>query len=540
MKALIVDDNAADRKILRYIMEKHGFEAIEAGDGEAGLEMAALHHPVLIISDALMPRMDGFQFLRKVKNDPRLLGIPFLFYSSVYTGCRDEQLALALGADAFVVKPKSPEAFWTEVSAVLAREGTRGDRVRPELLAEEEEYIREYSHIVTAKVEEKVAELERANAAIRQKAKTYRNLYDSMRDVIAVTDAGRTVLDANQPALRETFGYENDEVLGKSERLFYADDEGYAEIGASLPAPGKFSGCRPTEVTLRRKSGKLFSGELCALRRLDEKGVPAGNMVIMRDITARKEAEEALRASEQERCMLQAELACAAEVQAKLLPRRYPELSGFDIAARCLPAHQVGGDFFDWLEVSPGSVALTLGDVMGNGLAAAMLMATVRATIHAVAQQIHPARALQLAERALRVDLENSDRFVTLFHARLDTASRTMSYVDCGHGHAFLRRADGRVEELLPRGLPLGVPSRERYEEGAVTFAAGDTLVLYSDGLIDAQPDPPPDRHELAARIAGASSAREMVDILTAIPSLTGPPPDDLTVLVVRCMEAAS
>jgi serine phosphatase RsbU (regulator of sigma subunit) len=169
-----------------------------------------------------------------------------------------------------------------------------------------------------------------------------------------------------------------------------------------------------------------------------------------------------------------------------------------------------------------------------------MLMATVRATIHAVAQQIHPARALQLAERALRIDLENSDRFVTLFHARLDTATRTMTYVDCGHGLVFLRRADGRVEELLPRGLPLGVTSGERYEEGTVTFAAGDTLVLYSDGLVDAHPDPAPDRHELAAGITEATSAREMVDILTTIPSLTGPPPDDLTVLVVRCLETAS
>lgn len=539
MKALIVDDNAADRKILRYIMEKHGFEAIEAGDGEEGVEMAVRHHPALIISDALMPRMDGFQFLRKVKSDPRLAGIPFLFYSSVYTGCRDEQLALALGADAFVVKPKSPEVFWAEVSAVLAGE-VRRDRVRPELLEEDEEYVREYTHIVTAKIEEKVAELERANAAIRQKAKTYRNLFDSMRDVIVVTDAGRTVLDANQPALRETFGYENDEVLGKSERLFYEDDEGYAASGAALPRTGEFSGCIPVEVTLRRKSGELFVGELCILRRLYEEGVPAGNMVIVRDVTARKMAEEALRASERERCLLQAELACAAEVQAKLLPRRYPELRGFDLAARCLPAHQVGGDFFDWLEVSPGHVALTLGDVMGNGLAAAMLMTTVRATIHAVAQQTHPARALKLAERALRVDLENSDRFVTLFHARLDTAARTLTFVDCGHGHAFLRRADGTVEELLPRGLPLGVPGSDPYEEGTVTFAPGDALVLYSDGLVDAYPDPPPDRYGLAARISGAADALKMVDILTAVPELTGPPPDDLTVLVLHCLESMS
>ncbi|HEY6007797.1 MAG TPA: response regulator, partial [Geobacteraceae bacterium] len=283
MKALIVDDNAADRKILRYIMEKHGFEATEAADGEEGLALAARHHPAIIVSDALMPRMDGFQFLRRVKSDPGLADIPFLFYSSVYTGCRDEQLALALGADAFVVKPKAPEVFWAEVSAILSRDRTRGSLIRPELLAEEEEYIREYSHIVTAKIEEKVAELERANAAIRQQAKSYRNLYDSMRDVVIVTDTERTILDANQPALRETFGYETGDVVRRDERLFYADTEGFLKAGAALPPTGGSDSGGPLEVSLRKKGGEHFTGELWALRRLDEEGVPSGNLVIMRD-----------------------------------------------------------------------------------------------------------------------------------------------------------------------------------------------------------------------------------------------------------------
>ena len=537
MKALIVDDNAADRKILRYLMERHGFEAIEAEDGEAGLAMALRYRPTVIISDALMPKMDGFQFLRKVKSDPSLREIPFLFYSSVYTGCRDEQLALALGADAFVAKPRTPESFWAEVSGVLETAGSRGARTRSELIEEDEEYVREYSRIVTAKIEEKLQQLERANAEARQQALNYRNLYNSISDVIIVTDAQHTVLEANQPALRETFGYEEEEVLGKNDRIFFDAAGEYRPIGAPPGEAGEPATCEPAEVTLRKKNGERFVAELRVWKRLDEEGVSADYIAIVRDITERKRGEEALRASEQARFLLQAELNLAAEVQAKLLPRGYPELEGFEIAARCLPAHQVGGDFFDWLEVSPGIVALTLGDVMGNGLAAAMLMATVRATIHAVAQEIHPARALQLAERALRVDLENSDRFVTLFHARLDTGTRTLTFVDCGHGYVFCRRADGRVEELLPRGLPLGISGEEKYQEGTVTFAVGDALVMYSDGLVDARPELSLDRHKLAQRVGNAASAVEMVEILTGIPGLTDSPPDDLTVLVVRCKE---
>jgi serine phosphatase RsbU (regulator of sigma subunit) len=172
---------------------------------------------------------------------------------------------------------------------------------------------------------------------------------------------------------------------------------------------------------------------------------------------------------------------------------------------------------------------------MGKGMSAAMLMSTARAGVHTATLQNQPAAAVQLAERALRPDLESSESFVTLFHAHLNIYTRTLTYVDCGHGYVFLRRSNGTVEELTPRGLPLGVPTKELYQEGVLTFAEGDALVLYSDGLIDARPDLALTNRLLAGRIEGAASAREMMDLLLALPGLEGPPPDDLTVMVIRC-----
>ena len=252
------------------------------------------------------------------------------------------------------------------------------------------------------------------------------------------------------------------------------------------------------------------------------------------DRRARKEAEEALHLSEMRRLQLQTELNCAAEVQNILLPRAPLTLPGFEIAAKCRPARQVGGDFYDWYETTPGIFNLTFGDVMGKGMAAAMLMTTVRATLRAVTLRVQPALAVQLAEQSLRHDLNRSESFVTLFLARINVDASLMTYVDCGHGFAFLRRHDGKVEELLPRGLPLGVSSEEKYQEGGCVFEEGDAFVLYSDGLIDAQKELVLDNVAIATQLEGAASAKEMVDRMAAMVPSGTPLPDDLTVLVVR------
>jgi signal transduction histidine kinase len=164
MKLLIVDDNYDDRKLLRYTLERHGCETIfEASDGREGFEMAESNRPDLIISDALMPRMDGFQFLRMIKMDPELKSIPFVFHSAVYTGYKEEELALSLGAEMFIVKPKEPEELWNCIAAVIEKlaQGKEPSH-QIELMEEEQNFLKKYDEIVTAKLEEKVRELEDA------------------------------------------------------------------------------------------------------------------------------------------------------------------------------------------------------------------------------------------------------------------------------------------------------------------------------------------------------------------------------------------
>ena len=195
------------------------------------------------------------------------------------------------------------------------------------------------------------------------------------------------------------------------------------------------------------------------------------------------------------------ELARAAIVQSELLPVEHPPLAGFEIGARCLPARAVGGDFYDWQQLPVGTLSLTVGDVMGKGMSAALLMATVRAVIRAMVSHHGPAAAVQHTATSLDGDLARSGSFVTLFHAQLNIVTGELRYVDAGHGQVFLRRANGTIESLLPWGLPLGVLTTEHYDEGSVTMDPGDLLVIYSDGLTEARPDLFRDHETLAAQI---------------------------------------
>lgn len=170
MNVLIVEDNANMRRMMRSTFEHHQCSVIEAKDGQDGLEQAELHKPDIIISDALMPRMDGFQLLRALKADPVLKTIPFLFYSAIYDGDQEEKLALSLGAEAFIDKPTEPEALWQKICSIMNATGNGCVPCKkPQTERGETQYLTEYSQIVATKLEKKVHELEEA-LLLRQEA----------------------------------------------------------------------------------------------------------------------------------------------------------------------------------------------------------------------------------------------------------------------------------------------------------------------------------------------------------------------------------
>ncbi len=228
----------------------------------------------------------------------------------------------------------------------------------------------------------------------------------------------------------------------------------------------------------------------------------------------------------------------AAEIQRQLLPRPLRGLRGYDVAATCLPAFTVGGDFYDHYR-SGDLLAVTVADVMGKGLGAAIVASAVRASIRGSARFLlenggepDAGAVARMAADHLEQDFEHTETFVTAFFASVDLPSGRIGYVDAGHGLAMIRRADGTIDSLDRGGIPFGIlPGIER-ETAHAQLLPGDMLVVCSDGLLDLL-DEISDRTAVEDFVAAHPDPADLVEASRGL-AVGLPPLDDVTVVAVR------
>jgi sigma-B regulation protein RsbU (phosphoserine phosphatase) len=223
----------------------------------------------------------------------------------------------------------------------------------------------------------------------------------------------------------------------------------------------------------------------------------------------------------------------AAELQAGMLPASPWSEPGFELAAHFTAAREISGDFYDWYTTDDGHVALTLGDVMGKGLPAALMMATARAALRGSAGMPQLDGGVRRAADVMAAALEVNHAYVTVFHAVFDPVSGDLAYVDAGHGHARLLRGVTGQETLPARSAPIGIFPDTQYVIGKVTLNVGDTLVVFSDGLLDLRPDLATKEVQLPYEARRATSCKELVEIL-AQGSRSRDLSDDVTVLALK------
>ncbi|WP_104198930.1 PP2C family protein-serine/threonine phosphatase [Cryobacterium sp. Y29] len=228
----------------------------------------------------------------------------------------------------------------------------------------------------------------------------------------------------------------------------------------------------------------------------------------------------------------QKETTRAAEVQHALQPKASVKLPGYEVVGTSTPARAVDGDFFDWYSV-PGSLGLTLADVMGKGVGAALVAATVRAVIHTSAGNSGVAATVRRAARLLELDLEDTDSFVTLFHAQRRQADGRLRYVYAGHGLTLVVRADGRSEQLAHANLPLGTGLEPDWQRHTVWLEEGDTLISFSDGVLDLFDGSLASLEEVADIVRYTKTAAEAVSVLTMMAEYAEDS-DDVVVIAVR------
>lgn len=188
---LIVDDNEQNRYFLEALLKGYGYETLSAENGVQALEKAAECLPALVISDLLMPEMDGFELCRRWKAHPHLKDIPFVVYTATYTEPQDEKLALSLGADRFLIKPLEPNELVSYIQEELEKAAARNESEALEKQDESEEHHKEYSQIVARKLDKKVRQLEaeirerqKAEDALRKSEERFRLVAETATDLV--------------------------------------------------------------------------------------------------------------------------------------------------------------------------------------------------------------------------------------------------------------------------------------------------------------------------------------------------------------------
>ncbi len=239
------------------------------------------------------------------------------------------------------------------------------------------------------------------------------------------------------------------------------------------------------------------------------------------------------------------ELEVARLIQQNFLPKELPDLPGWRVSAYYQPAREVGGDFYDVIPLPDGRVGFVVGDVTDKGVPAALVMSATRSVLRASAQRlIEPGTVLERVNEHLCPDMPEK-MFVTCLYGVLDPASGLLRFANAGHDVPYVKTADG-VEELRARGMPLGLMPGMAYEEKETVLEPGDSVLLHSDGIVEAHD---PDRQmfgfpRLKETVADAPGGQPLIDrVLRDLAGFTGAATeqeDDITMVTLERSEAST
>jgi serine phosphatase RsbU (regulator of sigma subunit)/CheY-like chemotaxis protein/anti-sigma regulatory factor (Ser/Thr protein kinase) len=486
---LLVDDHRENLAALKAVLEPLGERLVTAESGEQALRALLREDIAVILLDVRMAGLDGLQTARIIRARPRTRHIPIIFLTAQVSEVEEIALAYASGAVDYVIKPFEPEILRAKVSVFVELSRERGERVRQSRARAEAEAVARtvrtlqilsdaaLSHLemdgLTAELVERTATLFQADAAcllLRDENAPGLGAHAS-RGRLPVPLEGRVMLGEG------TFGRL---AVERRPSLLVGDEVPGAGEGGAVTAEGEDAIVAVMAVPL------VASDELLGLLVLGaaaEDRFDAGDLELLTLAADRM----AIAIDHVQRFAHGRQL--VETLQRSLLPGRLPHHPRLELAARYMPsglAPQIGGDWYDALELDRDRTAVMIGDVVGHGVRAATTMSELRNALRAFAVEGHsPGAALNQLDRVVHATI-GPGMIATVLFLIIDASKGTVSIARAGHPPPALRTANGEIRFLETGGtLPLGIDDRVSADEAEYPLHPGDTLLLFTDGLVE-------------------------------------------------------
>jgi sigma-B regulation protein RsbU (phosphoserine phosphatase) len=326
--------------------------------------------------------------------------------------------------------------------------------------------------------------------ALIDSEKRTRLIIESSINAIVIMNADGVITDWNRRA-EKMFGWSYSEAVGQPlkdliipPRFRNAHQKGlehFLQTGVGPLLNRQF------ESTAVRRDGTEFPVELSiSPLKLGGTYIFSG---FIHDITDRKAAEQQIRQTQVKLAIAQSEIKIARQIQSSLLPTSSIKSDHFEVTGFCLPANQVGGDYFDYFIRNEDRLDMIIADVSGHSIGPALFMVEARSAIRTRATGSEtPAETLSLLNKFLYEDLDNSDYFITLFYLQYDIGSQQLRFANAGHPPPLLfNPSDSECRQLDADGLILGIREHVDFEEKTTMLSQGDLILLYTDGLTEAE-----------------------------------------------------
>ena len=292
VKVLLLDDMEDAIVLQTLILESNGYEVVSAINGINGLEKLKNYHPDIIISDVLMPKMDGFEFCRKVKEQEDLKNIPFVFYSAQYTDKYDQKLADEIGAEGFIIKPIEMEDFLEKINQILQKHKISSTEENTDLKHESEEFDKKHYIAQSKMLDKKLKELEEQHLEIIKSEEKYRRLLDGLSsDYFIYHHDIEGIFTYISPSVSKLLGYSTEDIK-KHYSIYFTDNpiNQLAKDNTNKALQGEEQ--QSYEVEVVAKNGKFHLLQISERPLFDEDENVIGIEGIAHDITAQKRLEK--------------------------------------------------------------------------------------------------------------------------------------------------------------------------------------------------------------------------------------------------------